>query len=108
MEIIKSSTEISSLFSTGRRCGSRCITLLYQRREQHDLPGRVAFIAGKKNGNAVWRNAAKRRMRAIARELGAPWAGYDVVFLAKRGILDEDYSKVLFACRKLIRDNVEK
>ncbi len=47
-------------------------------------------------------------MRAIVRDLGGPWAGYDVVFIAKRDILEVEYSKVLFACQTLIRSEVEK
>ena len=65
--------------------------------KQHDREGRVAFIAGKKNGNAVWRNRAKRRMRALCRDLGGPWDGYDVIFLAKSSITGASYSKVLSA-----------
>lgn len=68
----------------------------------HDLQGRVAFIAGKKSGNAVWRNQAKRRMRAVCHDLGGPWPGYDVVFLAKRALTQETYSKVLYACGKTL------
>lgn len=52
--------------------------------EQHGHCGRAAFIAGKKLGNAVWRNRAKRRMRAICRELDGPFEGYDVIFMAKK------------------------
>ena len=109
METIKSSTEISYLFAHAKRCNTRSVTLLvYQNNEQHDRHGRVAFIAGKKNGNSVWRSSAKRRMRALAHDLGAPWQGYDVVFLAKKSILDEEYSKVLLACQKLICTFMEK
>lgn len=70
---------------------------------QHDLPGRVAFIAGKKLGNAVWRNSAKRRMRALCRDLGGPWPGFDVVFLAKSSLTSATYSKVLNACDKTLQ-----
>lgn len=67
---------------------------------QHDRKGRVAFIAGKKLGNAVWRNSAKRRMRAVCHDLGGPWNGYDVIFLAKSSLTTASYSKVLSACDK--------
>ena len=108
MDIIKSASDISYLFAHAKRYNTRSISLLIHRNEdQHDPRGRVAFIAGKKNGNAVWRNSAKRRMRAIAQDLQAPWAGYDVVFIAKRDILNDKYSKVLSNCRILIRENVE-
>ena len=84
METIKSSTEISYIFANGKRFTASSIVLLVQKKAQHDQKGRVAFVAGKKLGNAVWRNAAKRRMRAVCRDLGGPWDGYDVVFIARK------------------------
>ena len=99
LETIKPSTEISHLFTQGRRFGSPFVTLIIDT-SQHGQSGRVAFIAGKKMGNAVWRNGAKRRMRAICQELGGPWGGYDVIFLAKPQINEVSYSKVLNACSK--------
>lgn len=96
---IKSNTEISSLFTHGKRLHTPYLTFIVVRNEkQHDPSGRAAFIAGKKLGNAVWRNSAKRRMRAVCRELGGPWRGYDVIFLAKSNIVRASYSKVLAAC----------
>ena len=69
---------------------------------QHDHIGRVAFIAGKKWGNAVWRNSSKRRLREICRCLGGPWPSFDVIFIAKSTIMDASYSKVLNACEKTL------
>lgn len=99
MDTIKSSADISVLFAKGKRSHTPYLTLIVLSNEkQHDLRGRVAFIAGKKQGNAVWRNAAKRRMREVCRAAGGPWEGYDVIFLAKSGIMKASYSKVLSAC----------
>ena len=86
LETIKSRGDISDLFSCGKRLHTPYLTFIVLPTKQHGQQGRVAFIAGKKSGNAVWRNSAKRRMRAICHELGGPWAGYDVIFLAKSGI----------------------
>lgn len=102
METIKSSTEISYIFANGKRFTASSIVLLVQKKAQHDQQGRVAFVAGKKLGNAVWRNSAKRRMRAICHDLGGPWKGYDVVFIARNSTTSSDYSKVLSASRKLV------
>jgi len=103
LETIKSSTEISYLFSQGKRFNSPCITLIVKERApQSGQSGRVGFIAGKKLGNAVWRNTAKRRMRALSRELGGPWHGYDVIFLAKAQTNTASYSKVLTTCNGLL------
>lgn len=106
METIKSSTEISQLFSAGKRYKTPYVTLIVGEHDsdtnraqdvQHDHRGRVAFIAGKKLGNAVWRNRAKRRMRAICQELGGPWPQKDVVFLARSSLCRVSYDKVLRA-----------
>ena len=107
MDTIKSSTEISQLFATGRRIKTPFFTLIVQEHpsrepqendKQHGPQGRVAFIAGKKLGNAVWRNRAKRRMRAVCQNLGGPKPGYDIIFLAKSSLCQASYSKVLKAC----------
>ena len=109
LDIIKSNTEISRIFSSNRRYSNQFATFIVEsckdesheteKPSQHDPRGRVAFIAGKKLGNAVWRNRAKRRMRALCRETGGPWPGYDVIFLAKPAVTQASYSKVLSACR---------
>ena len=79
------------------------VTLLYIRNEkQHGLNGRVAFIAGKKLGNAVWRNRAKRRMRALCNDLNGPFPGYDTVFLARRSVTEANYEKMLSNLEKAL------
>ena len=108
MEVIKSSTEISSIFANGKRFTASSITLLVQAKAEHDQPGRVAFIAGKKLGNAVWRNKAKRRLRAIAMDLNGPWPGYDVVFIARSSTTSDSYSKVLCACKRLLMKSMSE
>ena len=103
LETIKSRGDISDLFSCGKRLHTPYLTFIVLPTKQHGQQGRVAFIAGKKSGNAVWRNSAKRRMRAVCHELGGPWAGYDVIFLAKSGIMRSSYSKVHTACAETLK-----
>lgn len=97
---IKSNTDISAVFTHGKRYNSSGMTFIVLEAPQHDPSGRVAFIAGKKNGNAVWRNAAKRRMRALCTEFNGPWPGLDIIFLAKRNILNVPYRKLLAEGKK--------
>ena len=96
MDTIRSGADISALFSQGRRFHAAGFTAIVLPTGDRSpiRSGRVAFIAGKKSGKAVWRNAAKRRLRALCREAGGPWAGRDVLFLAKRPLMDEPYAKV--------------
>ena len=72
------------------------LSLIVLRTEgQHDHDGRVAFIAGKKLGNAVWRNRAKRRMREACREVGGPFPGYDVAFVARKRTTESSYGELV-------------
>lgn len=63
-------------------------SLILQSRQRKDGSDavRVGFTASKKVGNAVVRNRAKRRMRALARELLLKSAlpGHDYVLIARR------------------------
>ena len=96
MKTIKSRQEITDLFERGRRLNTPEISLIVSRnREQHDLSGRVAFIAGKRLGNAVWRNRAKRRMRGVCHVVGGPFPGYDVIFLARRNVADASFDDMV-------------
>jgi len=101
---IKASSEVTNLFENGRRFNTPEISLIVLRnRNQHDLDGRVAFIAGKKLGNAVWRNRAKRRMRGVCSSVGGPFPGYDVVFLARRGVADASFEEMVSHVQKALK-----
>lgn len=71
----------------GRRQGTAGFLVQARLRGDGSADLRVGFTASKKIGNAVMRNRAKRRMRALARELllarGAP--GWDYVMVARPG-----------------------
>jgi ribonuclease P protein component len=77
--VITSSEEIGQLMRTGRRINGGLLSVCSQ---ANDGRGRVAFIAGKRLGNAVWRNRAKRVLRAALRQIGGVPAGIDLLLIA--------------------------
>ncbi|NBZ89721.1 ribonuclease P protein component [Rhodobacteraceae bacterium CYK-10] len=74
------------LAAQGRKAGTGGF-LLQGRARGDDLAPRFGFTASKKIGNAVFRNRAKRRLRALAHEVLRPLArrGWDYVLVAKPG-----------------------
>jgi ribonuclease P protein component len=63
--------------------------------EQEGCPDmRVGFTASKKVGNAVRRNRAKRRLRALADEMLNDRAvtGQDYVLIARKNTVDRDFA----------------
>lgn len=71
---------------------------------------RVGFTASKKVGNAVARNRARRRLRALAREVLAPLAapGFDFVLIGRQGTLDRDYAAMARDLKSALRRLREK
>ena len=71
--------------ASARRQGTGGFLLQARNRADGDVLIRVGFTASKKIGNAVLRNRAKRRLRALAREVLTPRAlpGWDYVLVAR-------------------------
>jgi ribonuclease P protein component len=66
---------------------------------------RVGLTASKKIGNAVCRNRARRRMRALARQHLAPLArpGVDYVLIARHDTVSCDWQDLVTGLTKAIR-----
>ncbi len=103
MDTIKSSDQISEIFNLGTRFSSGEIRIIVkQGDDQRDPRGRVAFIAGKKLGNAVVRNRSKRVLREAARAAGLPAAGYDILLMATPRTRSAAHDDVRRALSKLL------
>ncbi|WP_457744374.1 ribonuclease P protein component [Sulfurimonas sp.] len=63
---------------------------------------KVGFTATKKLGNAVKRNRAKRRMRALFREYSNSLQDGTYVFVAKVGLFDSSYEQLANDFKKVL------
>ena len=73
--------------ASARRQGTASFMLQARDRGDDTLTVRIGFTASKKIGNAVLRNRAKRRMRAVVRAVLPSLArpGWDYVLVARPG-----------------------
>lgn len=87
-EIIKENKEFSRAYHRGRFVSGKFLTVYYL---PNKLPyNRIGITTGKKIGNAVIRNRARRIIRAAYRinETAFP-IGYDMIFVARSDISDK-------------------
>jgi len=84
MSTIKSSRDIQAIFNRSRRVAHPLVVALIAATPEGRGPGgRVVFVAGKRIGNAVKRNRAKRVLREALRRSGGPWSGRDIALVAR-------------------------
>lgn len=101
---VKSSVDVDRLFKHGKRINGKMLMVrIAKTPEGRDRHGRVAFIAGKRLGNAVLRNRCKRVMREMVHLVGGPWPGYDVAFIARNDrVASCSPHDLLDECRTLV------
>lgn len=69
--------------------------------DETDPPGtaslRVGFTVSRKVGNAVQRNRARRRLKAVAEDVlkGYAAGGYDLVVVGRQATLDRPYGELV-------------
>lgn len=81
--------------ASARRQGTQGFLVQARRRDDGSEAIRVGFTCSKKIGNAVMRNRAKRRLRAVARAVLPALAqpGWDYVLVGRPGVtIDRDFT----------------
>ena len=87
----------------GKKALARGLVIQAVTRESDDW--RIGFTATKKIGNAVTRNRARRRMRALARDHLTPLAknGIDYVLIARHDTVTASWQDMVNGLQKAIR-----
>ncbi|HVM00365.1 MAG TPA: ribonuclease P protein component [Egibacteraceae bacterium] len=74
---------------------------VHGRRRLDDGPGRATVVVGRKLGDAVRRNRAKRRLRA-ALQHSCPPPGLDVVVVGRSSVLTADFGDLVRQAQRLL------
>lgn len=88
---LRSPRDIRAVFDARNVRGTRTVVVHARRQGDGDAPSRVAVVAGRKVGNAVRRNRAKRRIRAALLDTTLP-NGLDLVVTAKSAAVTEPFT----------------
>ncbi len=102
---LKKRAEFLAAASSGHKCATKGIVV--QMRPRTDDGQFFGLTASKRVGNAVCRNRAKRRLRALATDLLPTMAksGCDYVLIAKPDTVQRDFAllrgDLLYALKKL-------
>lgn len=101
METIKSRREFETVFTGGKRANHRLVRITVLKDDKGGQ-GKVAFVAPKRLGNAVYRNRCKRVLREAVRSAGLPQQGYKVILMATRLTHDCNPAQVAEAIPSLV------
>lgn len=113
LRVLQQRSEFLAVAGTRKRCATAGLVLQVAKRrnsDTHNLPAThigIGYTASKKVGNAVCRNRAKRRLRALANELlplhGT--AGNNYVAIARATTIDRPFDALrkdfLYALKRL-------
>ena len=100
METIKSKRHFGRVFAQGHRMNHPLVRMTVLATNEGDR-GKVAFVAAKRLGNAVWRNRCKRVLREAARLSGLPDGERDIILFATQATHDAHPSEVAAAIANL-------
>ena len=102
VDTIKSRREFSRVFREGTRVNHPLVRATVLPVDE-GAPSRVAFVAAKRLGNAVYRNRCKRVLREAARMAEVPAGGANVILFATQATHDAHPAQVASAIARLRR-----
>ena len=99
---LRNRTFFKQVYEQGRFLSNQLITVHFFPHPGH--VHRIGFTAGKRLGNAVVRNRCKRRMKECYRLFREEVPEeFDMILVARKGIIDAEWNNVVAAYRDLLR-----
>lgn len=95
--IIRSQQEFEEIFKTGKRAYGRFVFIIYKSLvtdKDQCADYRIAFVAGRRIGNAVIRNRCKRRLREIVRKNPDSFMRYRSLIIAQAAMPEADFDEL--------------
>lgn len=93
LRILRKPWQFRRVYGSGRKVDCQYAVLFYFKGGKPSEPVSFGFVASRRVGGAVDRNRAKRRLRAVAREIvgGLKRDGLWVVLVARGAVLTANY-----------------
>jgi len=96
---LKLPREFQLVYKRGKAAHAKSSVLFYLKDKEY----KKGFTASKKVGNAVFRNRAKRRLRAIFLELSPTIKSGTYIFVAKEAIRDTSHEQLKTDIKKALK-----
>ncbi len=104
-ERIRKNSEFTSVMKQGKRLSVDGLSLFYA--ENGSANFKIGISVGKKLANAAIRNRLRRQIRdCISRALAGHTLGYDLVFMARQGLLGAGHDRILKAVQTVLAKSV--
>jgi ribonuclease P protein component len=104
VESLKKNKEFKKVYENGKSYATRNL-VIYCLNYKKGKKNRYGLSVSKKIGNAVVRNKLKRRLREIIREYEKEkeFKGYDIIFIARKPVVNLDYQSLKKDVKKLYK-----
>lgn len=89
---VKREKDFQAIFDGGKSTANRKFVIHFLEKEQDHY--RVGISVGKRIGNAVTRNAVKRKIRHVIMEFSDHLKRDDFIVIARKGVENLDYQEV--------------
>ena len=99
---LKRKKEFRYTYRAGKSQSNRLCVLVFATNRAKEA--KIGFSISKKIGNSVCRNRVKRRMReALTPVIPSICTGYNLIFIAREGIVDAPFDEIRSAMLALLR-----